>query len=36
MFNQNFASHVEAIKILSQTVKELREEIRNLKNAKEQ
>ncbi len=34
MFNQNFESHVEAIKTLSQSVKELKKEIRNLKDAK--
>jgi hypothetical protein len=34
MFNQNFESHVEAIRTLSQTVKELREEIKNLKNVR--
>lgn len=32
MFNQNFESHVEAIKTLSQTVKELREKISLLNN----
>jgi len=34
MFNQNFESHVKAIKTLSQCVKELQKEIRNLKNEK--
>jgi len=33
MFNQNFESHVEAIRTLSQSVKDLRIEISRLKNA---
>jgi len=34
MFAQNLESHIEAIQTLSQTIKELREEIRNIKNGK--
>jgi len=34
MFNNNFESHVEAIQTLSKCVKELQEEIKNLKNEK--
>jgi len=34
MFNKNFESHVEAIKTLSSAVKELKEEIRRLKDAR--
>lgn len=32
MFNKNFESHVEAIKTLSETVKELKNEVRKLRN----